>query len=287
MKSLLSTTLMSIFIIGIIHAQNGKFMAAASLHEVDCEQQKVYVDLKIKAADSDSYFFLAQQNYRLTFNSILSVDSVSIENELEISGIVQTPSGIAMYSPHVLTGTRDTVISYSLELMTGDGYFVTDDNWVSIGRIGLGIADMTGCLKLRWNDQQTFPITYISETWNSNYYDVTDSTYIDLEVCLPEYCSAGNQLTDITELSDESYDIQVVPTLVQHELTIQYSFPQDISSTDITIVDMQGNVLQRHQKLLTTKDEYTFDVSHLPQGIYLINTQINGQWIPRKFVKIQ
>jgi len=251
---------------------------------VDCEQQKVYVDLKLKATDIDSYFFLAQQNYRLSFNRVLSADSVFIEKELDISGIVQTPTGIAMYSPHVLTGTRDTVVSYSVELVNGSGYFITDE-WVSVGRIGLDIADLTGCLILKWNDQETFPITYLSEIWNDRYYDLTEGTYIDLEVCPSDYCVTENQLTDIVEMSDKQYDIQVVPTLVQHELTIQYTVPQNTSFTHITITDMQGRVLQKHQKSLTAKDEYTFDVSHLPQGIYLINTLINGQWIPRKFVK--
>jgi len=49
---------------------------------------------------------------------------------------------------------------------------------------------------------------------------------------------------------------------------------------------MQGNVLQKYQKPLTGQDEFTFDVSYLPQGIYLINTLLDGQSIPLKFVKI-
>jgi len=275
MKNFAITILINILILNILPAQNGKFAVGAFLHKVDCELGKVHVDLKIKASDSNTEFYLADQNYRLSFNrSALQPESVSIESELDISGFIQTSEHFSLYAEHTVGGSGDTIISYNVELEGGNGYLVTADEWVSIGRIGLDIANASECFTIQFHTQDAFPPTYISEVLDPTTYAPITGLYVDLEGCLSDYCDDGQ--------------VEQLPVSVEvhSELTVQYTLQGRTDMARITIVDMQGRMLQQHQKQLTGQDTFKFDVSRLPQGIYLVNTLIDGQWIPQKFVKI-
>lgn len=290
MRNLALTILINILILNVLPAQNGKFAVGAFLQKVDCELGKVYVDLKIKASDSNTEFYLADQNYRLSFNrSALVPGSAFIESELDISGFIQTSEHFSLYAEHTIGGSGDTIISYNVELEGGSGYLVTADEWVSIGRIGLDIAHASECFTIQFHTQEAFPPTYISEVLDETTYAPIAGLYIDLEGCLSDYCGEEEveQLAvSVEEFADYQNNIQVLPTAVHSELTVQYTLQGRTDITRITIADMQGRMLQQHQKQLTGEDTFKFDVSYLPQGIYLVNTLIDGQWIPRKFVKI-
>lgn len=290
MKNLALTVLINIFMLNILFAQNGQFITGAFLHEVDCESGKVYFDLKIKAKDSGTQFYLADQNYRLSFNrSALQPGSAFIESELDVSGFIQTPDSYSLYGAHTLLGTGDTIISYNVEFLSGSGYLVTVDEWASIGRIGLDIVDANECFTIELHTQESFPPTYVGEIVDETTYVGVEGLYENLEVCLPDYCDdtePEHLPVSVEESIDYQKSIQVLPTAVRNELTIQYTLQQHTGMTRITVADMQGRVLQQHQKTLTGQDAFKFDVSRLSQGIYLVNTLIDGKWIPRKFVKI-
>jgi len=291
MKNLLITAVLSTLLLNILSAQNGRFIIGAFLHEVDCESGKAYIDLKIKAENEDTHFNLAEQNYRLSFNrSAFVPGSALIEKELEISGVVEMPDDTIIYSSHTLLGSSDTVISYNIELLYGKGYPLTTDKWTSVGRISLDIANADECFTIQLHDREIFPPTYIGEFWEGTFHIVEEGTYTNLEGCLSDYCTDDEEDEDIStnveQYSDLQLSIQILPTAVQNELTIRYNLPAHVDVTHIAIVDMQGRMLQQHQKSLTGQDTFKLDVSHLQQGIYLVNTLIDGQWISRKFVKI-
>jgi len=288
MKNLLITVLLNLLALNILSAQNGEFAAGVFLHKVDCESGKAYIDLKIKAKDSGTQFYLADQNYRMSFNrSAFTPGAAFIESELDISGVVEMPDDTTVYAHHTLLGSADTIISYNIELLYGKGYPLTADEWVSVGRIGLDIADANECFNVQLHRPENFPPTYIGEFFEGTYYIVTEGLYMDLEGCLSDYCDGDDPLSvSVEQFTDYQNNIQVLPTAVQHELTVQYTLRQPANMTRITIADMQGRIWQQHQKQLTGQDTFKFDVSHLPQGIYLVNTLIEGEWIPRKFVKI-
>ena len=291
MRNLALTILINILLLNMLTAQNGQFVTETSLYKVDCELGKAYIDLKIKAYDNETQFHLADQNYRLSFNSSAFVPgSVAIETELDISGFIQTSSGhFSLYAAHTLVGTGDTIISYNVELEGGSGYLVTADEWVSIGRISLDIADASECFTVQFHTNETFPPTYIGEVVDETTYVGIEGLYINLEGCLSDYCEDNDpeQLSvSVEQFADYQNNIQVLPTAVQNELTVQYTLQKHTEMTLITIADMQGRVWQQYKRQLTGQDTFKFDVSHLPQGIYLVNTLIDGQWIPQKFVKI-
>ncbi len=290
MRNLALTILINILLLNMLIAQNGQFVTDASLHKVDCELGKAYIDLKIKAYDSDSQFRLADQNYRLSFNrSAFVPGSVALDTELDISGFIQTSDHFSLYGAHTLVGTGDTIISYNVELEGGSGYLVTADEWVSIGRISLDIADAGECFTVKFHTNETFPPTYIGEVIDATTYVGIEGFYVNLQGCLSDHCEDSNPEplpVSVEQFADYQNNIQVLPTAVQNELTIQYTLQQHSEMTLITIADMQGRVWQQYKKQLTGQDTFKFDVSHLPQGIYLVNTLIEGQWIPQKFVKI-
>ncbi len=288
MRNFILTILINILLLNMLAAQNGKFMLGAFLQKVDCELGNIHLDLKIKASVEGSEFYLADQNYRLSFNrAALRPGSVSIESELDISGVVETSEHFSVYSEHTTLGSGDTIISYNVELLYGSGYLVTADDWVSIGRIALDIVDINECFNIQFHTQDVFPPTYVSEVIDPITYVPVAGQYIDLEDCLYDYCDADiEDIVSSLEFVDYQNNIQIFPTAVHSELTVQYTLQGYTDMTGITIADMQGRILQQHQKQLTGEDTFRFDVSHLPPGIYLVNTLIEGRLIPKKFVKM-
>jgi len=59
-------------------------MAGAFLDKIDCESGKAYIDLKIKAEDSNTHFYLSEQNYRLSFNRSAFVPSNCMDKKLSL-----------------------------------------------------------------------------------------------------------------------------------------------------------------------------------------------------------
>jgi len=70
-----------------------------------------------------------EQNYRFSFNRAALANPRIVE-ELTISGFIggadlpqMRTLGFTLFSPHNLTGSLDTVMSYNVELAGGDGYY--------------------------------------------------------------------------------------------------------------------------------------------------------------------
>jgi len=80
---------------------------------------------------------------------------------------------------------------------------------------------------------------------------VPDGLYTELEGCLSDYCNDDteeNTAVSVEQFVDYHTNIQILPTAVQHELTVQYTLQRPTDITRITIADMQGRVLQQHEK---------------------------------------
>jgi len=281
--------LLALFIIGMLFlnhtsAQNGKYVVSTSLESIDCEAQKAYIDIRIKAATEGTTFMLADQNYRLSFSSSALVPgSVTLEKELEVSGMTTSESGMAIFGPHSLNGTDDTIVSYNIELIGGVGYPISSDKWTSIGRLGFDIEDTDECFSLKWHDNETFPPTYVSEQWDGLPQGITSGEYQNLDVCLPDHCSLTTS-TDVVEAQSAFMKIQ--PTVTKSTIILAYTGEQSISANEIIVSDMAGNLMQNFQTSPYNKNEFVLDVSHFPQGIYAVSIQGTKAWTTQKFVKM-
>ncbi len=155
----------------------------------DCDNSVFYVDIQIRAASAATTFRLADQNYRFNYDESLLANP-RIEQELAISGLMQHNDGtVSLYGGHTLIGTLGPTVSYNVELMGGDGYLV-DANWVSIGRLAFDVLDANACIDLLWNDESTFPPTYVGEINNGVLGKADGVSFMTFSACMSELCPA-------------------------------------------------------------------------------------------------
>lgn len=284
MKKMLALFIFGILLSNYTSAQSGKYVVSTSLESIDCEAQKAYIDIRIKAASEGSTFILADQNYRFSFSrSALRPGSVTLEKELEVSGMTTSESGMTIYGSHNLNGTDDTIVSYNIELIGGVGYLISSDKWTSIGRLGFDIENRSKCFSLKWHDTETFPPTYVSEQWNGFPEAMSNGEYKNLNVCLEDYCNLATSV-DLVEVQSPYITLQ--PTVTKSTITLAYIGEQSVSDREIIISDMRGNLMQNSQISPYNKNEFVLDVSSFPQGVYIVSIQGTKGWTTQKFVKM-
>jgi len=164
----------------------------------------MHADVEIKANDALTTFNLADLNIRMSFNraafyeGTLSNPTVTIDQELTLSGFLTGTNYTAFYNPHTLTGSLDTIISYNIELSGGDGYPILDTGWVSVGRLQLEVKDINACSNI-WihdNDPMNFPPTFASEKFNNLLYPCNEGTFTGDQSCFPAICNQPPVATD-------------------------------------------------------------------------------------------
>jgi len=110
-----------------------------SVAEVDCQNQTISVDFAVQATDANSGFDIAEQNYRMSFDPAIA--NPVVVQELGLSGVYPLANNeFALYSPHSLLGSMDTVISYNIALQSNSG-FPIGTTPVPVGRLGFDIVD--------------------------------------------------------------------------------------------------------------------------------------------------
>jgi len=180
-----------------VNAQNGQSDVRLVQGGFNCPGGPINFIIEVKAASADKEFFMSEQNYRFSFNRNALANPRIIE-ELTISGFIagselpQTRNvGFTLFSPHNLTGSLDTVVSYNVELAGGDGYYLTADEWVQVGRIEFDGVEPGACYDLKWHPQAVFPPTFVGEVYTLNGADArlntTENFYGNYSGCL--FCS--------------------------------------------------------------------------------------------------
>ena len=163
-----------------IQAQSGESDVRFVQGNVTCDNGPIDFIIETKAAAAGSEFFMSEQNYRFSYNRD-ALANPRIAEELTISSFVSPVPlprmvGFALFSPHNLTGSLDTVVSYNVELAGGDGYYLTSTDWVQVGRIEFDVLDPTECFELVWHPANVFPTTFIGEIYTENGGDARANT---------------------------------------------------------------------------------------------------------------
>ncbi len=159
--------LLSLLMIVMLSAQvfaQTNYAVRFVMNSVDCQNMEVFIDLEVKANTGSPEYYIADQNYRFSFNKD-AVANPSIVQELELSGNIFTQNYSAFFDAHHLNGSLDSVVTYNVVLTGGTGYPVNDATWVPVGRVKFDILDIDSCLDLIWHthDPVDFPPTFISE----------------------------------------------------------------------------------------------------------------------------
>lgn len=169
----------------------------------------ILIDVEVRAT-AEPGFFMSEQNYRFSFNDN-AVSNPAIAEQI-LTGFVPGGPGVmgfSLYSPHNLTGSLDTVVSYNVELQGGDGIFVTPGEWVLIGRLGFDVLDADSCFDLQWHPQSIFPPTFVGEVFMVNgspsRANTRESNYGNMSRCIQDFCELPVELTGF---SGEERDCQ-------------------------------------------------------------------------------
>lgn len=182
----LLTTLFTFLTIFAV-AQDGEYDVRFDMHSVDCNTNKIFVNIDVRANSSAGEFNIADQNYRFSYNRAAVVVGSLVIDSMSLTGFI----GTSLYDPHTLNGSIDTVVSYNVVLAGGTGESIST-NWRTIGRISFDILDINECLELTWHDHSPamFPPTFIGEKFNTNLYEVDEMLYLNNSFCPEPECSA-------------------------------------------------------------------------------------------------
>ncbi len=203
------TIFFTLFSLSCLIAQTGQYdVRFFQEPSFTCDSNVVYFDIQLKASSAGTTFRLSEQNYRFGYDT-LALTNPRIDQELDISGVVNDGIGISIYDTHSLEGSLAHIISYNVELLGGEGYPLTDA-WVSVGRIAFDIIDPTACINLTWYTHADYPITYIGEIDNGSRYDVAEGNYSNFSGCFPDICEACPPSLSISSvISDNTYQADI------------------------------------------------------------------------------
>ncbi len=187
-----------------VQAQDGQNDVRFAQGDVTCPSGPIDFIIEVKASSSGTEFFMSEQNYRFSFNRD-ALANPRITEELTISGFVSPVPvprnlGFTLFSPHNLTGSLDTVVSYNVELAGGDGYYLTADEWVQVGRIEFDVLSADACFDLEWHPQAVFPPTFVGEVYtlpdgSDGRSNTDENFYGNYSNCMPSLC-LGVELID-------------------------------------------------------------------------------------------
>jgi large repetitive protein len=205
----LLTSVLLLFLFGTsLSAQNGLFDVRFTVKNFDCANNKVTMQLQVKAHDAAHTFFMGDANYRFDYDPrvIRNPTIVSQENFSSIP-----PASDANYILQNLNGssfgpTLGTVSLNTIYAGGGLGAKKVNDAWMTVSCIRFDVQDPTKCFDLIWHNDTRFPVTGMNEvaltspTPDGNYdaYLVgAGGVFDNYSACIPNTCSGITAVDDI------------------------------------------------------------------------------------------
>lgn len=254
----LFTTLLLIVALCVVGFSQGQYDVRFNLNMLDCDGEQFLMDVDVRASDPAATFTIAEQNYRFSFNrNALTPGSTIISEEGELSSFILNNGVLtALYSPHNLGGSLDTIISYNVELSGGDGVLV-EGAWVNVGTLGFQVTDIDACLDLTWHNRNIFPPTFVSTFQGGTRVPVGEGAYInDLTFdCFSDICaeSLPVELTSFDAVNGEDCTIDLTWKTATETNNAYFRIEKSIDGINYeTIGTVQGNGNS------TTQNAYSF-----------------------------
>lgn len=146
-----------------LYAQSvsGRYDVRFVISGASCTSNLLYVDVQVRAANVDSAFNMADQNYKFTYNR-LCIRNPRVFQELGFSATLPDPNAPALgmpYGPHSTaasinpgSGAVGLCILNVVWTPGRNGVRVTDNQWFPVSRIEFDIVDptLTSCVNLTW-----------------------------------------------------------------------------------------------------------------------------------------
>ncbi|WP_428667117.1 DUF11 domain-containing protein [Runella sp.] len=165
MKKLLHlSSIVLLFLLGVGaqgYAQKGSFAVQLVLKETDCINNKVTLQVQVKANHADSTFLLGDANFRLRYSSL------ALSNPA-ISPNAGALSGNSTYSLNLQGSTQGSANGLvSLNVLYGGQSLPTlvTTNWLTVADLKFDLVSplATNCVDLTWQTDKTPPVTGMSE----------------------------------------------------------------------------------------------------------------------------
>jgi uncharacterized repeat protein (TIGR01451 family) len=179
---------------GQTYAQKGSFAVQLVLKQTDCINNKVTVQVQVKANHPDSTFYLGDANFRFLYSS------------LAISGPSLSPnaaavSGNSAYSLNLQGSTQGATNGLvSLNVLYGGQSLPTlvGTNWLTVADLQFDLVSplATNCVDLTWQTNKTPPVTGMSEVIVTNNAPLTftnasvkaSGVFTKLSLCPSQIC---------------------------------------------------------------------------------------------------
>ncbi len=155
-----------LFLLPIIsYSQDYSYELRFQVHEFDCNNGVLLVDIEVKSSTEGNDFLIGNQNYRFTYNQ-MALTNPSIKNELTLSSVLVGNGYTAFFNPHNLMGTMGNTVSYNVQLGNGTGYPISQE-WVAVGRLQFEVVNLDAPFNLSWNTEGMSPSTAIASSSGS------------------------------------------------------------------------------------------------------------------------
>ncbi|GAB3901684.1 gliding motility-associated C-terminal domain-containing protein [Spirosoma agri] len=162
-------TLVSVFTLCTVQAtaQNGVFDVRLLTRKADCGNQKLLVDIELKAQNETTSFLMGNANFRFQYDAQFLQHPVLVEQH-NFSSAAKTAD--RNYNPQTLNGsserlTRGIVSLNVIYSGSEQGATTVGNKWVPVATVQFDMVNprADAGTSIVWNDNNTFPITGLSE----------------------------------------------------------------------------------------------------------------------------
>jgi uncharacterized repeat protein (TIGR01451 family) len=176
------------------YAQKGSFAVQLVLKQTDCINNKVTVQVQVKANHADSTFYLGDANFRFLYSSL------AISNP-SVSPNAAAVSGNSTYSLNLQGSTQGATNGLvSLNVLYGGQSLpvLVSTDWLTVADLQFDLVSplAANCVDLTWQTNKTPPVTGMSEVIVTNNSPLTftvasvkaSGVFTKLSLCPSQIC---------------------------------------------------------------------------------------------------
>lgn len=212
---------------GSTYAQKGSFAVQLILKQTDCINNKVTLQLQVKANHADSVFYLGDANFRFLYSSLTISNPTITPN----AGAV---SGNSAYSLNLQGSTQGATNGLvSLNVLYGGQSLPTlvSTNWLTVADLQFELVSplATNCVDLTWQTNKTPPVTGMSEVIVTNNSPLTftnasvkaSGVFTKLSLCPSQICQPPVPVTGVFGVQLLVKNFDCVTKKVQVEVQVK------------------------------------------------------------------
>jgi gliding motility-associated-like protein len=189
-----------------VTAQNGAYDVRFQVKDIQCSDRNVTVELQVKAHSTTTKFVMGDANYRFEYDPRM-IRNPRIVSQINFSS--QAPARNANYGIQNLNGSKLNAVGTTGIVSLNTFYTGSDeggqtvpDTWTTVSEIRFDMMNTDSCFQLQWHDNNTFPITGMSEVGiisrqpfdYSLYLARSGGVFENLSVCPAGPCNCNDRM---------------------------------------------------------------------------------------------